>query len=318
VLALQHGLMPAGLNVQQPDPALQSHYLLQPRHAPLRLVASNSFGFGGSNCCLLFGAAPHEARCRRGGIGAAGPGLADWAAPAPLLRDPSAWQRQPTVVPAPARLPATERRRAGTGGQGVGGSGRPGLRRRRRGPGRLATVFTSSTGDPANCHAMCEALARPDRLVSPTRFTNSVHNVAAGYWHIATQAMRRPPAWAPSTPASPPACWKPARNACTAAPVLLVACDVPYPEPLHGVRPLPDTLAVALVLVPQGRPRLAWRWPVTPRPRAARTKAWRALRTQIPAARALPLLQALAGAGAATLVIEGLPARRWRCRSDAA
>ena len=57
VLALQHGLMPAGLNVMQPDPALQSHYLLQPRHEAVRLVASNSFGFGGSNCCLLLGAA---------------------------------------------------------------------------------------------------------------------------------------------------------------------------------------------------------------------------------------------------------------------
>jgi hypothetical protein len=88
---------------------------------------------------------------------------------------------------------------------------------------------------------MCEALARPDRLVSPTRFTNSVHNVAAGYWHIATQAMRRRPAWAPSTPASPPGLLEAAAQCVHAqAPVLLVACDVPYPEPLHGVRPLPD------------------------------------------------------------------------------
>ncbi len=57
LLALQHGFMPAGLNVQQPDPALRSHYLLQPRQAALRVVASNSFGFGGSNCCLVFGRA---------------------------------------------------------------------------------------------------------------------------------------------------------------------------------------------------------------------------------------------------------------------
>ena len=57
VLALQHGLLPAGLNVREPDPALQSHYLLRTREAPLDLVASNSFGFGGSNACLLFGAA---------------------------------------------------------------------------------------------------------------------------------------------------------------------------------------------------------------------------------------------------------------------
>ena len=57
VLALQHSLLPAGLNVREPDPALQSNYLLQTQQAPLDLVASNSFGFGGSNACLLFGAA---------------------------------------------------------------------------------------------------------------------------------------------------------------------------------------------------------------------------------------------------------------------
>ncbi|MCA0242225.1 MAG: beta-ketoacyl-[acyl-carrier-protein] synthase family protein [Proteobacteria bacterium] len=57
LLALQHGLLPAGLNVQRIDPALQSNYLLQPREQRVELVASNSFGFGGSNACLLFGAA---------------------------------------------------------------------------------------------------------------------------------------------------------------------------------------------------------------------------------------------------------------------
>lgn len=57
MLALQHGLRPGGLNVQQPDPALRSRYLRASERAPLDLVASNSFGFGGSNCCLLFGAA---------------------------------------------------------------------------------------------------------------------------------------------------------------------------------------------------------------------------------------------------------------------
>jgi len=57
MLALQHGLAPAGLNVEQIDPSLRVNYLLQPLHAPLKVVASNSFGFGGSNCCLLFGAA---------------------------------------------------------------------------------------------------------------------------------------------------------------------------------------------------------------------------------------------------------------------
>jgi 3-oxoacyl-[acyl-carrier-protein] synthase I len=57
LLALRHGLMPAGLNLQQHDEALHSAYLVENRAAPLRRVLSNSFGFGGSNASLVFGAA---------------------------------------------------------------------------------------------------------------------------------------------------------------------------------------------------------------------------------------------------------------------
>jgi 3-oxoacyl-[acyl-carrier-protein] synthase-1 len=57
MLALEHGFVPAGLNVRQADPALQVNYLRQPRRQEILLAASNSFGFGGSNACLLFGAA---------------------------------------------------------------------------------------------------------------------------------------------------------------------------------------------------------------------------------------------------------------------
>lgn len=58
LLALQHGLMPAGLNVQERDPTLKLDYLLQNREGRLRHVLSNSFGFGGSNASLVFGSAP--------------------------------------------------------------------------------------------------------------------------------------------------------------------------------------------------------------------------------------------------------------------
>jgi 3-oxoacyl-[acyl-carrier-protein] synthase I len=57
MLALTHGVMPAGLNVQTPDPALRANYLRQMRQQTLHVVASNCFGFGGSNACLIFGAA---------------------------------------------------------------------------------------------------------------------------------------------------------------------------------------------------------------------------------------------------------------------
>ncbi|HZT56172.1 MAG TPA: beta-ketoacyl-[acyl-carrier-protein] synthase family protein [Burkholderiaceae bacterium] len=57
LLAMRHGLMPAGLNLRQPDPALHLHYLRANRAAPARRVLSNSFGFGGSNASLVLGAA---------------------------------------------------------------------------------------------------------------------------------------------------------------------------------------------------------------------------------------------------------------------
>ena len=57
LLAIEHGLMPAGLNLQQRDPGLQMNYLCENRHAPVRRVLSNSFGFGGSNASLVLGSA---------------------------------------------------------------------------------------------------------------------------------------------------------------------------------------------------------------------------------------------------------------------
>ena len=57
LLALQHGLAPPSLNLQQQDPALQAGLLRESLQRPLKVVLSNSFGFGGSNASLVFGAA---------------------------------------------------------------------------------------------------------------------------------------------------------------------------------------------------------------------------------------------------------------------
>jgi 3-oxoacyl-[acyl-carrier-protein] synthase I len=56
-LALQHGVMPAGLNTTAVDPSLGVHYLLENRRQKISRVMSNSFGFGGSNCSLILGRA---------------------------------------------------------------------------------------------------------------------------------------------------------------------------------------------------------------------------------------------------------------------
>ena len=53
-LGLQHGLLPSGLNTEQLDPALGLDYLLQNREQPVARMLSNAFGFGGTNCSLVF------------------------------------------------------------------------------------------------------------------------------------------------------------------------------------------------------------------------------------------------------------------------
>ncbi len=53
-LGLQHGLLPSGLNTEQLDPALGLDYLLQNREQAVTRMLSNSFGFGGTNCSLVF------------------------------------------------------------------------------------------------------------------------------------------------------------------------------------------------------------------------------------------------------------------------
>jgi 3-oxoacyl-[acyl-carrier-protein] synthase-1 len=56
-LAIRNGLMPGGMQTTRIDPTLTAHYIKENRRAPLRRVLSNSFGFGGTNCSLIFGRA---------------------------------------------------------------------------------------------------------------------------------------------------------------------------------------------------------------------------------------------------------------------
>jgi len=245
------------------------------------------------------------------GVGLLGPGLPDWATAQALLREPAAWQREATVIPTPARLPPAERRRASNVVKASIAVADQALSACGLAASALPTVFTSSTGDPLNCHLLCEALATAERMVSPTRFTNSVHNAAAGYWHIAAQS-RQPSTSLAAFDASFAAGLLEAavQVLSTQAPVLLVACDVPYPQPLHALRPLDDVMAVAMVLAPAASAGRSLHIEVThddaPITRCA-DSAFEALRTGLPAARALPLLHALMAGAAGTVVLEGLP-----------
>jgi 3-oxoacyl-[acyl-carrier-protein] synthase-1 len=56
-LALTDGILPGSPGTTAPDPAIPLDYIIERRAVPVRRVLSNSFGFGGSNCSLIFGVA---------------------------------------------------------------------------------------------------------------------------------------------------------------------------------------------------------------------------------------------------------------------
>ena len=58
VLALVRQIAPPTINLDNPDPLCDLDYVPhEPRDAPIRVALSNSFGFGGTNGTLIFGAA---------------------------------------------------------------------------------------------------------------------------------------------------------------------------------------------------------------------------------------------------------------------
>jgi hypothetical protein len=255
------------------------------------------------------------------GIGLLGPGLDDWLSGASVLSGVTPYAPRATVLPIPTSLPAAERRRTGTVVRLALAIGFEATSRAGADPAELPTVFSSSGGDGINCHEICQTLATGDRQLSPTRFHNSVHNAASGYWSIAAGA----------TPSSSVLC---AYDATFGAalleamtqivvdqtPVLLVAYDSGYPEPLHAVRPIPDAFGIAMVLAPVSSAASAAASSMVPALLTAtltdspadsmRDARLESMRASIPAARCLPLLSKLARRESGRVVIDYLEDQR--------
>ena len=189
------------------------------------------------------------------GVGIVAPGLNDWPRTLAVLRGEQPYAAAPTALPAPEVLPPAERRRASRIVKATLAAGLQACRMAGRDPATLPNVFASSGGDGHNCHALCELLATDDRQISPTRFHNSVHNAASGYWSIATGATPAAQvlgAYDASFGAGMLEAMTQVESGQT--PVLLVAGDSEYPSPLHAKRPIIDTSALALVLAPAPGP----------------------------------------------------------------
>lgn len=232
------------------------------------------------------------------GIGLCGPGMADWASGRAVLRGEAPFDG---VLPKPAAaiLPPAERRRCGQATRYALQVAQEAMTQAAFPPGQAAVVFASSDADGENLHHILESLAQSEHEVSPTRFHNSVHNAAAGYWNIATGAR---------TPANSLAAFDDSfaaglleaavQVAAENIPVLLVTFDLPFPSPLDAARTIAAPFAAALLLTPQAtNPGMA-RLQISLGEEQADTRMERAefeaLRSGNPAARALPLLQAIA------------------------
>jgi hypothetical protein len=167
----------------------------------------------------------------------------------------------------------------------------------------LASVFTSAHGDLAVSDYMCTTLASKPALISPTRFHNSVHNAAAGYWTIGTGCMAASTALT-AFEHSFAAGLLEAATQCLAdgGPVLLVAFDVQSVGALATVTKSQGLLAAAFVLAGEAGARTQAAFDVTlaAGPAAAaplRSDAARALRhnamaDMLPFAEALALVSA--------------------------
>ena len=165
------------------------------------------------------------------GIGVCAGGLPDWPAARAVLRGEVPFAAAPPPRLTAAGLPATERRRANDTARWALQVAAEAVRDVPAGRvATLPTVFASSDGDGEVLAQVLHDLAADKVTLSPTTFHNSVFNAPAGYWSIAAQSP------APSTTV----CAAEASLAAglleaaaqveeTAVPVLLVACDLPFP-----------------------------------------------------------------------------------------
>lgn len=256
------------------------------------------------------------------GVGLLGPGLASWSSSRSVIAGAEPYRHAATVVTASDLLPPAERRRTGLPVKLALAAGREAFEHAARHPSKTATVFTGSSGDGDTLHQICEVLASAEREVSPTRFHNSVHNAAAGYWGIATRSQEASTSlgcYDVSFAGGLLECM--AQVVVDGKPVALIAYDQPYPEPLHSVRRIGASFAVALVLVPEATPAAFASIEVELAderrlPTRMSDPGLEAARSEIPAARSLPLLGALARRSEETVVLEYLDGTTLRVKAS--
>lgn len=116
-------------------------------------------------------------------------------------------------------------------------------------------IFSSAMGDLDINDYICRTLADTPAMLSPTRFHNSVHNAAAGYWSIATGATGDVTAisgWHDSVAVG--LIEAATRLDYGSGPVLLVVYDACALGPMRDLWPTRFPFSAALILAQPGRP----------------------------------------------------------------
>ena len=197
------------------------------------------------------------------GIAFWAPRLPCWELAAQVFRDEALAPDEPARRPAPALLPPTERRRAPDTVAVSLEVAAKACEAASLDPATTPSVFASTHGDLAISDYMCETLASNPALTSPTRFHNSVHNAAAGYWTIATGCLAPYTAVTAYTFTFGTGLLESIVQATAGdTPVLYVAYDIAARGPMATMAPSDGLLGVGLTIAP--RPvtarsfRLSW------------------------------------------------------------
>lgn len=187
---------------------------------------------------------------RVAGCALIGPGLADWTAAKEVLSGRRRYVAAEAAEPSPSLLPPNERRRAPGPARWAIAVGQAALEGSGIDATDVATVMTSCGSDGQITDQICKALATNALEVSPTRFHNSVHNAPGGYWSIAVASRAPSTSLCAGHGSFAAGLLEAAAQVVTERrPVLVIACDLPYPAPLSALWPMRHPFAVAMLLV---------------------------------------------------------------------
>jgi hypothetical protein len=182
------------------------------------------------------------------GIGAWSRGFYNWdefqTVCGTLTADTADW-----TPPAPVQIPGRERRRAPTMVRLAVEVAHQACDMANIEKNTVASVFSSAMGDSEIARYMCETLADSQKVLSPTRFHNSVHNAPAGYWSISAENRAPSSSIASSRYSFPIALLEAAVFAVAESrPVLLVSADIQVRGPHKAVFPIENPFGAGLLI----------------------------------------------------------------------